>query len=128
MGALYVLRQLAASSRARLTKCLPSGRRPEWTCRGETVGQYPKRASAVRGWAEGAYHADIPIHRRYPLVGVFLEQFARDELLQRQHHAVLASNPDRRAAVLDRFHGVLDLEVAAIGGEDGVREVVACAY
>jgi len=37
IGALYVLRQLDASSRALLTKCLPSGNRPEWTCNQASV-------------------------------------------------------------------------------------------
>jgi 3'-phosphoadenosine 5'-phosphosulfate sulfotransferase len=31
-------------------------------------------------------------------------------------------------AILDRFDGVFDLEVAAVGGEDRIGEVIACPY
>jgi hypothetical protein len=75
-----------------------------------------------------AYHADVAVHGRYPLVGVLFEEFAGDELFEREHDAVLAPDANGCAAVLDRFYGILDLEVAAIGGEDGVGEIVACAY
>jgi hypothetical protein len=62
------------------------------------------------------------------LVGTRLQQLGCDDLLDRQHHTVLASDADGCAAVLHGLHGVLDLEVAAIGRVDGVAEIVARAY
>lgn len=70
----------------------------------------------------------MPVDGRDALVGVGFKQFRCDNLLDGQHDAVLAPDADRSAAVLDRLHGILDLEIAAIGGEDGVGEVVARAY
>ena len=70
----------------------------------------------------------MPVDGRDALVGVGFEQLGCDELLDSQYDAVFAPDADRGAAVFDRLHGVLDLEVAAIGGEDGVGEVVARAY
>ena len=78
--------------------------------------------------ANGTYDPNIPIHSSYPLIRIFLEQFACDELFQSKNDPIFTSYADGCAAVFYRFHGVLDLEVAAIGGEDGVGEVVACAY
>jgi hypothetical protein len=75
-----------------------------------------------------AYDAQMPVNSRNALVGVGLEQLGCDDLLDGQHDAVLAPDADRGAAVLDGLDGVLDLEIAAIGGEDGVGEVVARAY
>lgn len=75
-----------------------------------------------------AYHSQMPVDSRDALVGVGFEQLGCDEFLDGQYDAVLAPDADRGATVLDRLHGVLDLEVAAIGGEDGVGEVVTCAY
>ena len=74
-----------------------------------------------------SYYAHVAIHSRYPLIGARLQQLASDVFLDRQDDAIFAPDADRRAAVLDRFHRVLDLEVAAVGGEDGVGEVVAGA-
>lgn len=68
------------------------------------------------------------VNRRDPLVGAGLQQLRGDDLLDGQHDAVLAADADRRAAVLYRLDGVLDLEIAAVGGEDGVGEIVACSY
>lgn len=62
----------------------------------------------------------MPIDGGDALVGAMLEQLGRDHLLDGQHDAVLAPDADRGAAVLDRLDGILDLEVAAVGGEDGV--------
>lgn len=74
------------------------------------------------------YHTDIPIHRRYPLIRILLEQFTGDEFLQRKHDAIFAADADGGAAVFHGFDSVFDLEIAAVGGEDGVGEIVACAY
>jgi len=74
------------------------------------------------------YDSDIPVYRRYPLVRILLQQLACDELLQCQDHAIFASDANGGATVLYRFHSVFDLEVAAIGREDGVGEIVAGAY
>jgi hypothetical protein len=74
------------------------------------------------------HHADIPVHRRYPLIRILLQQLARDQLLQRQDDTILTPDADGCAAVLHRLDCVLDLEVAAIGREDGVGEIVSRAY
>ena len=70
----------------------------------------------------------MSIHSRNPLVCSRLQQLARNQLLDRKHHAVLAADPDGRVAVLDCLHGIFDLEVASVGREDRVLEIVACAY
>lgn len=77
---------------------------------------------------QATHNTDISVNRGDALVGVLLHEFAGDELLHCQNNAILASNADRCAAVLDGFGGVFDLEVAAVGGEDGVGEIVAGAY
>jgi hypothetical protein len=74
------------------------------------------------------HDTSIPINGGYPLIRILLEQFACDKLLECEHNAIFAPDADCCASVLDCFHCVLDLEVAAIGGEDGVGQVVACAY
>lgn len=61
------------------------------------------------------------------LVGVGLQQLRAYNLLNGQHHAVLAADANRRAGVLDRLDGVFDLEVATIGRVDGVGQIVARA-
>lgn len=63
-----------------------------------------------------------------PLIGTGLEQLRGDDLLDGEDDAILAADADRRAAVLYGLYGVLDLEIAAVGGEDGVGEIVARAY
>ena len=86
----------------------------------------PVRVASL-GWVM-TYHPEIPVHSSYPLIRILLQQLARDELLQRQHHAILTPYADCCTPILDSLHCVFDLEVAAIGGEDGVGEVVASAY
>ena len=68
------------------------------------------------------------VDSRYALIRVGFQQLACDELLHGEHDAIFAADTDGRAAVLDCLDCVLDLEVAAIGGEDGVGEIVARAY
>ena len=46
-----------------------------------------------------------------PLVCARLQQLARDDLLDGQHHTVLASDADGCASVLDGFDGVFHLPV-----------------
>jgi hypothetical protein len=70
----------------------------------------------------------MPVHRGDPLVGAGLEQLRGHDFLDGQDDAVPAADADRGAAVLDRLDGVLNLEVAAIGREDGVEEIVPRAY
>jgi len=70
----------------------------------------------------------MSINRRDALVGAMLEQLGCDHLLYSQDDAIFAADADRGAAVLDRLDGVFDLEVAAVGGEDGVCEIVARSY
>lgn len=74
------------------------------------------------------YHTNIPVNSGYPLVGILLQQLARYQLLQGQNDAVLAPYTNRRASVLDGFDCVFDLEVAAIGGEDRVGQIVTRTY
>lgn len=74
------------------------------------------------------YNAQMPVDCRNALVGALLEQLGCDNLLRRQHDAVLAADADRGAAVLNCLYGIFDLEVAAIGGENGVGKIVACSY
>jgi hypothetical protein len=74
------------------------------------------------------HDADVAVDGRDALVGVLLQQLGGDEIFEGEHDAVAAADPDRRAPVLDRLDGVFDLEVAAVGAEDAVREVVAGAY
>jgi hypothetical protein len=74
------------------------------------------------------YNTNVSIHGRDALVCVLLHELAWDQLLHRQHHAILASNTNCGAAVLDSFCGIFNLEVAAIGGEDGVGEIVSGTY
>lgn len=74
------------------------------------------------------HDADVAVDGGDALVGVLFEQFGGDEFFQRQDYAIAAADSDGGAAVLDRFDGVFDLEVAAVGGEDAVREVVSGAY
>lgn len=70
----------------------------------------------------------MPVDCRDALVGALLKQLGCDNLLRRQHDAVLAADADRGAAILNRLYGIFDLEVAAIGGENGVGKIVACSY
>lgn len=70
----------------------------------------------------------MSINSRNVLVCSGLQQLAGDELLDCEHDSVLASDSDSGIAVLDGLHGVLDLEVASIWGEDGVLEIVTRSY
>ena len=70
----------------------------------------------------------MPVDGSNPLIRAGLQQLGCDDLLDREHDAVLTPDTDRGAAILHGFHCVLDLEVSAVGGEDGVGEIVACSY
>jgi hypothetical protein len=61
--------------------------------------------------AAATYNAHVAVDRGYPLVRARLEQLAGDELLEREHHAVLAPYADRCAAVLHRLDCIFDLAV-----------------
>lgn len=74
------------------------------------------------------YHTHIPVDCSYPFVRVLLEQFAGDELLEGEHNAILTPYTNCRATILYRLHCIFDLEVAAVGREDGVGEIVARTY
>lgn len=73
------------------------------------------------------YHSHVGINGGNPLVGARFQKLGGNDLLDGQDDAVLTPDTDRGAAALDSLDGVLDLEVAAIGGEDGVEQVVTCA-
>jgi hypothetical protein len=91
---------------------------------GGMQGQYRTRHPGSRL----TYNTNVPVHGGYPVVGILLHQFASHELLEREHHAILAADADCGPSILDRLHCVFDLEVAAIGGEDGIGQIVACTY
>lgn len=81
-------------------------------------------------WVDGetTYNAQVPVNCCDTLVCASLQQFGCDDLLDRQNDAVLAPNADRCAAILNCLHGIFDLEVAAVGREDGIGEIVTCSY
>jgi len=74
------------------------------------------------------YNTNVPVHGRDALVGVLLHELAGNQLLHRQYYAILASDTNCSAAVLDSFCGIFDLEVAAIGREDRVGKIVSSTY
>ena len=74
------------------------------------------------------HNADVAVDGRDALVRVFFEKLGCDEFFEREDYAIAASDSDGGAPVFDGFDGVFDLEVAAVGAEDGVGEVVAGAY
>jgi hypothetical protein len=74
------------------------------------------------------YDSQVAVDGGDALVRTSLPQFGGYDLLNGKNDAILAPDADGRATVLDGLDGVLDLEVAAIGGEDGVGKIVARAY
>lgn len=70
----------------------------------------------------------MPINSGDPLVCAGLEKLGCDDFLDSEDDTVFATDADGGAAVLDCFDSILDLKVSAIGGEDGVGEIVACSY
>lgn len=74
------------------------------------------------------YDSQVAVDGGDALVCTSLPQLGGHDLLNGKDDAILAPDADGRATVLDGLDGVLDLEVAAIGGEDGVGEIVARAY
>lgn len=127
IGHLYTERQEEASSRARETNASPSGMTPA-----DAYYTYVSNSSFIyiRLQLKEAvtYNAQVSIHSRNPLVCTRLQQLARNQLLDRKHHTVFAADSDSGVAVLDSLHGIFNLEVAAVRGEDRVLEIVACAY
>lgn len=112
MGALYMERHDAASSRARDTKWRPSGRRPEETC--NILNQLENPTPYVFGVMPSsdkrtAYYTHIPVDGRYPLVCSRLEQSTRHQLLEGEHHAIFAPYSDRCASVFHCLDCILDL-------------------
>lgn len=74
------------------------------------------------------YNSQVTVNGGNALVGTGLPQLGGHDLFDGKNDAILAPDTDGRATVLDGLYGVLDLEVAAIGGEDGVGKIVARAY
>ncbi len=80
------------------------------------------------GGGLGAYHANVPVHGRYSIVRAGLEEFATEELLDCENDTVFAPDAHCRASIFYRLDGILDLEVPAVGREDGIGQIVAGAY
>lgn len=74
------------------------------------------------------YSSQMSVDGSDSLVGTRLRQLGCDDFLDCQYDAILASYADGCAAVLYRLDGIFDLEVTAVGGEDGIGEIVARAY
>lgn len=62
------------------------------------------------------------------LVGAGLQQLGCDDLLDCQDDTIFRTDADGGAAVLYCLDCVLNLEVTAIRGEDGVGQIVASSY
>jgi hypothetical protein len=77
---------------------------------------------------KGTYSSHVSIDGGDTFVGFWLQQLGCDELLDGENDAVLAADADGGTAILDSLHGIFDLEVAAVGGEDGVLEIVTRPY
>lgn len=75
-----------------------------------------------------AYNAQVSVNRCNALVCARLQQLRCDDLLDRQNNAIFAPDADRCASILDCLHCILDLEVSAVGGENGIGEIVTCSY
>jgi hypothetical protein len=56
-----------------------------------------------------SHNADVAINSRDSLIRPGLEELAGDDFLHGQNDAVLASDTDSCAAVLDCLYGILDL-------------------
>lgn len=61
-------------------------------------------------------------------VGTGLQQLGADNLFDSEDNTVAAADANGGAAIFDGLVGVFDLEVAAVGREDGVGEIVAGSY
>jgi hypothetical protein len=70
----------------------------------------------------------MPIYCRNPLVAARFQQLGGDDLLNRQNYTITAADTDGSAPVLDGLDSILGLKVPAVGGEDGVAEIVTSAY
>lgn len=71
-----------------------------------------------------SHNANVTIHCSDSLISPGLQELAGDDFLDCQHHAILASNADRRASVLDSLHGILHLESCV--SRDGVLKADRC--
>jgi len=82
----------------------------------------------VRGGSGNTYNTKMPVNRGDSLIGARLGELGCDDFLDGEDDTVLAPDTHRCAAILYRFDGIFDLEVAAVWGEDGVGEIVARSY
>jgi hypothetical protein len=74
------------------------------------------------------YHSAVGVNGSNALVGTRFQQLGADHLLDGKDDAILGTDADGGATVLDRLDRIFDLEVSTIGGEDGVEQIVARAY
>lgn len=61
------------------------------------------------------YNTKMSVNSSDALVGVWFPQLGGDDLLDGEDDALLATDADGCAAILDGLDGILDLEVAAVG-------------
>lgn len=82
------------------------------------------RREPLRFYLGFTYHAHVAVDRGDALVRTRFQQLRGNDLLDGEDNAVLAPDADGCAAILDCLDCVFDLEVAAVGREDGVEEIV----
>lgn len=73
-------------------------------------------------------NAHIVINGCYSFIRARLQQFRGYNLFNREDYAFFAPDPNACSRIFDGFYSILDLEVAAVRGENGVGEVVAGSY
>ena len=80
-------------------------------------------------WKESCCnHANISINRSYPFVRIWFEQFGAYDLFYGKDDAMFGADSDAGTAAFDCLDGVFDLKVAAVGGEDRIRQIIAGPY
>jgi hypothetical protein len=60
----------------------------------------------------------MPVDRCDAFIGIWLQQFASNDFLDRQNNSIPTPYADRCSPILNRFYRILDLEIPAIWRED----------
>ena len=80
-------------------------------------------------WKESCCnHANISINCSYPFVRVRFEQFGAYDLFYSKDDAMFGADSNAGTAAFDCLDSIFDLKVAAVGGEDRIREIVTGSY